>query len=34
MYEEKKGRLLILVKYEKGLKQAGVINIDFADYLN
>ncbi|KAM3132719.1 hypothetical protein pb186bvf_015147 [Paramecium bursaria] len=34
IYDEKKGRLLVLVKYDKGLKQAGVINVDFADYLN
>ncbi|CAD8079169.1 unnamed protein product [Paramecium sonneborni] len=33
-YQKKMGTLIILIKYEKGMKNAGQIEIDFSSYLN
>ncbi|CAD8156286.1 unnamed protein product [Paramecium octaurelia] len=33
-YQKKMGTLIVLVKYEKGMKNAGQIDIDFSSYLN
>ncbi|CAD8071204.1 unnamed protein product [Paramecium primaurelia] len=33
-YQKKMGTLIVLIKYEKGMKNAGQIDIDFSSYLN